>query len=338
MKKFIKQLYLFLFILSIPIAISVVLYLIIDPFKVIYKYSEQINSTKNYQLASNRDFQSSQLFLWNYKKYDYNSFIFGNSRSFFYQVKTWNNFVHDNCFHFNASSESIYGINCKLKYLDENNVSINNALIVIDSSAINKTKNSTNHLFIKHPLFSKQSFIIFHLAMFKAFFPKAIFAFTDLYITDKKKAYMKKFGIMDNVWKHDMISNQLEYYAYDQQIKNNPVSYYADKLKLFYKRDTIQTFSKPAIYKPQKELLMSIQSILKKHKTNYKIIISPLYNQIKLNPKDLDYLKSLFGTENVFDFSGINSFTNDYRNYYEASHYRPPVCDSILNIVYKKDK
>ena len=37
---------------------------------------------------------------------------------------------------------------------------------------------------------------------------------------------------------------------------------------------------------------------------------------MKLNESDLIYLKDTFGEDNVFDFSGINEFTNDYRNYY----------------------
>jgi hypothetical protein len=108
-------------------------------------------------------------------------------------------------------------------------------------------------------------------------------------------------------------------------------------LKLFYKRDSIQKFSNQSIYDEQEILLKNIQSIFKKNKTDYKIIINPLYDQLKINPKDLKYIRDLFGAENVFDFSGINSITNDYHNYYETSHYRPFVCDSILNVIYRKN-
>ena len=66
-------------------------------------------------------------------------------------------------------------------------------------------------------------------------------------------------------------------------------------------------------------------------------MISPLYNKMKLHNEDLEYLKKVFGETNVFDFSGINKFTNDYRNYYESSHYRPHVAREILKIVYNGD-
>ena len=334
MKKFILNLLLF----SIPFLLSVILYITMDPFKVIYKYSEQINSSKKYQITWNRDFQSTQLFLWNYKKYDYNSFIFGNSRSMFYQVKTWNKFVEGNPFQFNASSETIFGINGKLKLLDRLNINIDNVLLIIDEGTLSGTTNNTGHLFIKHPEISNESWLDFHFEMFRGFFPKAVIPFTDLFLTGRKKPYMEQYGIINNVWKHDMKTNQVSYYVYDEQIKNDPNSYYTDKLKLFYKRDTIQKISKPSIYTEQKKLLTSIMSILKSHKTNYKVIISPLYDQLKMNQADLDYLKALFGDDNVFDFSGINSITNDYHNYYETSHYRPFICDSLLGVVYGKRK
>lgn len=59
-----------------------------------------------------------------------------------------------------------------------------------------------------------------------------------------------------------------------------------------------------------------------------------MYDQLKINEEDLEYLKTLFGDVNVFDFSGINKFTNDYKNYYEASHYRPHVTKEIMEKIY----
>jgi hypothetical protein len=62
--------------------------------------------------------------------------------------------------------------------------------------------------------------------------------------------------------------------------------------------------------------------------------VSPLYDQLKLNPQDKEKLDSIFGKHNVFDFSGINEFTKDSLNYYEASHYRPHVAKRLLEIIY----
>lgn len=77
------------------------------------------------------------------------------------------------------------------------------------------------------------------------------------------------------------------------------------------------------LWETQTELLKEIDQICRKHNTSVKIIISPDYNQISINPADVEILKDIFGYENVFDFSGINEYTNDIHNYYERGHYRP---------------
>ena len=83
-------------------------------------------------------------------------------------------------------------------------------------------------------------------------------------------------------------------------------------------------------------MLNEIQRIFAKHHTDFKIILSPNYEQEKLNPADRELLNTFFGKSNIYDFSGINSFTNNTDNYYETAHYKPQVCDSIMAIVYGK--
>jgi hypothetical protein len=78
-----------------------------------------------------------------------------------------------------------------------------------------------------------------------------------------------------------------------------------------------------------------ISEIFKKQKTNYRIVLYPLYNQFKLNPDDLVKLYEIFGKENVFDYSGINRITNDIHYYYESEHCRPSAGSLILSEIYK---
>ncbi|MEG2479981.1 MAG: hypothetical protein RSA50_06885, partial [Mucinivorans sp.] len=54
----------------------------------------------------------------------------------------------------------------------------------------------------------------------------------------------------------------------------------------------------------------------------------------KLSLADKQIIDYIFGQNNVFDFSGINSFTKDYHNYYEDSHYRPHVAKAIIDTIY----
>jgi uncharacterized protein YdiU (UPF0061 family) len=143
--------------------------------------------------------------------------------------------------------------------------------------------------------------------------------------------------IDDRPKKYDIKTNEIRFETIENLITQG--KYYTEERKKgFFQRDTLQKYSPRAIAENQKILLKNIFDIFNKHKTNYKIIINPLYNQIKLNNQDLDYLIQLFGRNNVFDFSGINKFTNDYNNYYEAIHYRPNIAREIMNLIYQNEQ
>ena len=63
--------------------------------------------------------------------------------------------------------------------------------------------------------------------------------------------------------------------------------------------------------------------VFQTHHTNCKIIISPEYKQIRMNPADVEQLKNIFGSEHVYDFSGINQYTNDIRRVLRRSTLPP---------------
>ena len=82
-------------------------------------------------------------------------------------------------------------------------------------------------------------------------------------------------------------------------------------------------------------MFKEIKNILERNKTNYKIVLSPVYDQIKFSRQDKKILKTIFGAH-LYDFTGANFITNDIINWYETSHYRPNIADTILNIIYTR--
>jgi len=145
---------------------------------------------------------------------------------------------------------------------------------------------------------------------------------------------MKKGYLLDDrPFSFDRISNEISMDFFEDLIKENEY-YTEERMKSFYKRDTIQLFRESVIDKPQKNMLDDIHKKFIAQNTEYKIIISPLYDQKKLSNNDLYYLKSLFGDKFVFDFSGINPYTNDYKNYYEKDHYRPRIASELMEQIY----
>ena len=68
--------------------------------------------------------------------------------------------------------------------------------------------------------------------------------------------------------------------------------------------------------------------------TDYRIVISPLYDQKKIDTTDLQFLRTVFGADKVFDFSGINDMTASIYHYYETSHYLPAIATEIMDSIY----
>lgn len=342
MKKFIIQFIKFSLIIVITTLVLLITYLFHDPFQVVNKYKSFYVSGEPRYVTLNYDYVDIETFLSYYPFYKYNSLIIGNSRSRFYEMDTWSNYIHsDKCFHFNASSETLYGISKKIEFLHARNVQISNVLIILDYSTLAGISNSDGHLFIKHPILSGQSMIDFQLSFFKAYCSFSFLrAYLDFKTSGKIKDYMKTGYLLDDTpVDYNLKYNEMKLKVFEDTIKADPAKYYNKKRMItFYQRDTIQKFSPEIIKKEQIVMLNEIINIFKKHSTNFKIVINPLYDQLKLNRKDVDVLNGIFGSENVYDFSGINSITLDYHNYYEASHYRPHVAKKIMTLIYQKQQ
>jgi len=320
--------------LVLPLFIVLIFYLFSDPFKVIYHYKSFYPSF----VVLNRDFVSTETFLHNNPHFHYDSFILGNSRSIFYEVGDWQKYISSTkCFHFDASAETLFGIYSKIKFLDANNVPLKNVLIIMDYGTLIDTYDSKGHLFIKHPLVSGKPWYAFHLEFVKAFFDlKFLIAYTDLSVSKRIKNYMVADCLLDDrPTEYNAAANEIKLAEFERIIKNNPTDYYLPRKDVFYERSAVQIYSPMAIRSEQDRMLREIKNIFMKNKTDYRIIVNPLYDQTKLNSSDLAYLIKVFGSDNVFDFSGINDITKNRYNYYEASHYRPHVARLILSDIYR---
>ncbi len=338
MKSFINSLLRFSLAGILFLAISGILYFNYDPFKVLYKYDSYIETN----VPLNRGFISTMTYIKNKQNYDYNSFIFGNSRALVYRISDWKKVLPNStvCFHFDAFNESLLGIEKKLDYIVKSGHKIDHALFIIDYFALSQTQLPTGHLFVMPPeLLDNANFFEFHKTFFLAFInPKFLYAYFNYKLSGKPSSNMQKNVLFENLpQSYDVISNELNFDSLENTIHKNETDYYLRRQhSIFYKQDTtIQKYYPQSIFKQQQIILTHIAQILRNNHTHFKVIINPLYDQIKLNALDKDYLCTLFGTENVFDFSGINSITKNYKNYYEPSHYRPLVAKVIIDSIYQ---
>jgi hypothetical protein len=342
MKKSIVKFIIKLFFFCLPVILLLSFYVAADPFKVLYHYDNYYVSGNKPYVCLNQDYVSTETFITNYPNFEYDSFIFGSSRSGFYQVKDWQKHISSKkCFHFDAAAESLYGINAKLKYLDQRKISIKNVLIILDNDVLAVTGNNEGHLFLKHPELSGQNWFLFQMVFIKSFFNRGFLTeYIHFLLSGEIEKDVNQGGYLveGTPREYDFLSNECRLNYYENMINKNPNDYYLDKKRQqhnkFFKRSGLLNFYVPVVKDNQKRLLEEIFKILTRNKTVYRIVISPLYNQFEFNPGDYNYLCELFGRKNVYDFSGINEITNNIMNYYDWSHYRPHVAKYILDVIY----
>ncbi|MGD0884679.1 MAG: hypothetical protein ABSA46_07360 [Thermodesulfovibrionales bacterium] len=257
----------------------------------------------------------------------------------FYEVKDWRKHISStDCYHFDASLETLSGIYSKLKFLDAHHVALRNVLIPLDYDTLYLTSDKKGHLFIRHPLVSGKNWYSFHLEFIEAFLDfKFLVACIDYSFSKKIKKYMIDEHLVDDrPVDYNVENNEIKFTDFENIIQKNSTEYYLSRKEVFFKRNTAQTYLPILIGNEQKRMLRGIASILTKNNTDYKIIINPLYDQRKITLLDLTYLREVFGRDRVFDFSGINEITKNIYNYYEPSHYRPHIARLILSEIYGK--
>ncbi len=329
MRKFLLH----LLYVSIPFLGLIVSFLILDPFKIIYHYDNYID---NSNVVPNRDYVSTQYFIDNYKSYNYNSFMFGSSRTAGIYIDDWKKYLPNNSspYSFDASGESIYGIWKKVRLLDSLHVPINNALLLIcPTTTFQQEDNVYTYIGIKHPSLSNEYVKFYKIHLEAYLHPNFFIPYFDYLLFKKYKPYME--GVIDlRSVNYVEITNDLRLVHSDLELQSDSLDYYKSRENLFYSRNFSEIqYRQQQLSVRQKMMLEEIKSIFIKHKTDYKILITPLYDQIKLHKNDSLYLHSIF--DNIYDYSGQNSITNNRYNFYEDSHFKPYVGRIILSEINK---
>lgn len=323
MKRFILKIVLF----AIPIAVLFVGYVLFDPLKVIWDYDDY-TKTRSVNVAYN-----SYKIMTKGDTIPFNSFIVGSSRSGFWPWKEWEKHLDSTAcaFHLESSGDGVYNALERLLYVYANAEQVDNILLIIDQEWLQKTKPLTGIQF-RTPWQMRKSkdWLVFNAD-----------AIRYLLSIDGFKATFKIGQRYNDVFQpYRDERNENFFPGKEEMITNDPQNYYAymiDETVKLYPRTSKEQIGSPSITNLCIDLLSELHKLFLSGNTDYKIVISPLYDQVKLNPADKSILDSIFGPENVYDFSGINQYTSDTLNYYEASHYRPHVAVQMLNEIYTKE-
>lgn len=323
-----------------PFLLLILLIIYWDPFKIYWDCDEYY---LNNRITNNRENVCLKLFKKNLKTTNLNSFIIGSSRSQVYNSTIWKNLLDGNKdeinpFHFDGGSLGLYRAHNIIKYLDKKVKKIDHVLLIVDNEYFNELNNPEGHLYIEPPEISGQSSFYYHLTFLKASLDFQ-FLYSNL-IFNLTHRYYEFMGKHLDRMKHFHLSNNKTadlYYNVNYEIQKDSLAYYKRlfNANVFFKRSPTEIISEQIIKDDQRKIIKEIAAIFKKHHTKVKVVISPLYTQIKINPNDFNFLTDTFGKDNVADFSGINEFTKDIGNYYESSHYKVHVATEILHRVFK---
>ena len=320
-------------LLALPPLGLAVSYVVADPFWVLYHYPHFSGTLLT---VPNRDYISTQMYLNNNPQRRYRSFIFGDSRTMAFRVRDWAAYTGDPAsFHFDASSESLYGVWKKLAFLEQRGVLLRHVLLVVDPYLLRQTQDIHSHLMRKDPRVTGEWPVGFQLTFFKAYLTNHFYVkYWKRRLTGRYTPDMATMLEGRRVC-YDPVTNDLGLPDAEAEIRSDSVGYYARRI--FPARPARPVVSPAVIGAAQEAQLRAVQGILRRSGASYRIVISPVYTQEAMHSADVAVLKHMFGAQFVYDFSGINRYTQPLGNHYEEYHFRPLVGRQLLKIIYAED-
>ena len=303
----------------VPFFVLAGIYFYDDPFKVLREYKKYDNDP----IFLNEDYIGWKT----YKNYrdslHFDSFILGNSCTMAFLTSDWEKYLNgEKAIRLYGTAQRLAAVHRKVMALDKQQDKIANVLLIVDPTLLREHQLSSGYMHLLPPEISGMNKFKFQSQFAQEFFnPKFMIPYMDYRICHHYRPYMR--GIVNpdkNI--RNTVTNDL-WNPREEEIAELGDYYWEKYKKRFRPRSGQDQTYPPVLMKPQIKLLSEMAEVFQTHHTNCKIIISPEYKQIRMNPADVEQLKNIFGSENVYDFSGINQYTNDIRNYYDGAHYRP---------------
>mgnify|MGYP007101833276 CR=1 FL=1 len=338
MKDSIKKFCLRTLLAALPVIIFVAFYAIVDPFHIVHPRTTDSQGRDSVTVGNNAGFTAVETYLLHNDQYHYDSFILGSSMSQNFKASYWKPYLDSaaSILHFDASSETLTGIINKMRFLNDHESAIKNALIVIEASMLKRRQpNEDDILFVQHPATTGAINWLHVNTLF-------LNAFRD--IGQVKLAILSHFSkndappqdIMSNI-APDRIGhlNEMYYKEVDSIIATSPDKYYTPERLARIRRVSLPTVSQPAIDEEIETQLKTIKEILDKNHTNYIIIVPPRNSNPQLTWHDLWVMKAIFGEDKVHDFSSHPQLVNNDRAYYDyAAHLISAKCKMLLDSAY----
>jgi hypothetical protein len=238
-------------------------------------------------------------------------------------------------FHYGNWNESIGGMLEKLKLLDTLGYDIQNVILYLDTDFTFAGDGKCKPY--DHYLLTQESKINYYFSHYKEFFSNS----RDINILFGWKVDK---GLFPN-WNSDLTTNDGNHQCSDSVINTygeihftKEYQYKIDsmvKIGFLYSRPLKQEYKDNQISMDELHMIDEMVKIFTRHGTKYYVIITPLYDQLKFSSEDEKLLKAHFGEKNIYDFSGINSYTSNPANFPDRKHFNTLVTKQMIDSVLK---
>ncbi len=318
MKKFLKRLITFFIFPVVAIIIFVFLYIKRDVY---LDFGHHDNYSWKYSFQQLGDLSTKKLL---HAPTKYNSFIFGSSRAVGLLACYLQSKINGSkFFHYANWTEPIGGILAKMKLIESLGDSLENVVIYFDTDFT--FAGNGQCLFNDNYLLRNENKYKFYYEHFRTFMLSMDMEKLKILFGIPVK------GLIFPNWESDKITNDAKRPCSDSLLNNYGVK--KPGIENVSNVDTSgQKYKVKQISPYEEDLLMKMKALLEKHKSKYYIVITPLADQLKFNPADMEIIKKIFG-DHVYDFSGINKYTTNKNNYPDKIHFDPYISKEIADSV-----
>jgi hypothetical protein len=325
-------------LLSAPLVTTLAMYAAWDPFRVLLPHDFGDYYDEAAPVELNRDYVSLEMFLRNDPREHYDSFILGSSRSFPLHCDTWQKYVPGiKPFHYPAASENLQGLLLKLKYLSDNGHPLKH--VIVETAPVS-LRDLSARIDTTHRLpyrLSGESWLDFQGAYLSWYFKDLFFLEFAHYklLGHVRPSARRMLGIRHRQVRIDPLTNDYYWAELERELAADEGAFYARFAQRYPRTEgDPPPCEPPSIGDAQRKYLESIREIFAKHATKYRILIPPVYDRVCTDPRDVAILGEIFGSDNVFVFTGDNEITRDKRNFYDINHVRPFVADKLVATMY----
>lgn len=321
----------------LPVAAYVVLYLTLDPFRVVHRYNGiSIEQGDTLERIPNKRYVAIEGLKFYNPSQHYDSFIFGSSISSNFTVEAWKKHLPDSAsvYHFTAGAETLTGIRDELRYLLDHGVPVRHALLVMEEEFFRRPTRYNEMPYVPHYDVSDDiTCLHFHRVHFNAFRDFYMFLYQvcpSQWLVDKLLEDGKMTTIPSG---RDELTNEDSSAGLDKILLADPKAYFS-QMPWLVNMQPLPNAMPESIDDHAAGLLQEITDMLQENHVDYTVIVPPRFRSQPLSGLDHIKLCEIMGKEHVNDFSADSTLIHDLNSYYDGVHILTHRCTELIDRSY----